>query len=189
LSDFALGWRDEHDLSEPLTGAVFDILVDVFHENLLDRGLITPRVEDLFDRLERQPGSEAIVQALFDDAYPRRRDGFKDALRAARDYLGLCLAATWERLPADFLNYLEVGAALLEVDREVSGGRYRRAILNSLAWREIGTAVVGPRLLSPDAESHLRSVRTLAPERQRRLPRLTYHERWQLAHRGHGRNA
>jgi hypothetical protein len=34
LSQFAAGWTDEHLLAQPLTGAMFDILVDVFHENL-----------------------------------------------------------------------------------------------------------------------------------------------------------
>ena len=30
LSAFERGWSDEHDLSLPLTGAMFDILVDIF---------------------------------------------------------------------------------------------------------------------------------------------------------------
>ncbi|MGH6886871.1 MAG: hypothetical protein ACREGK_12450, partial [Geminicoccales bacterium] len=47
LSTFAPGWTDEHDLSQPLTGALFDIFVDVFHESLLERRLISPEVEDL----------------------------------------------------------------------------------------------------------------------------------------------
>src|SRR5262249_1914596 len=34
MADFAQGWHDEHDLAQPLTGAIFDILVDVFHEKL-----------------------------------------------------------------------------------------------------------------------------------------------------------
>jgi hypothetical protein len=34
LSDFSAGWSDEHELAQPLTGAMFDILVDLFHEGL-----------------------------------------------------------------------------------------------------------------------------------------------------------
>ena len=41
LLDFVGGWRDEHDLAQPLTGAIFDMLVDVFHEELVERGLFS----------------------------------------------------------------------------------------------------------------------------------------------------
>ena len=40
MAEFVHGWRDEHELSQPLTGAMFDILVDIFHESLIVRGLI-----------------------------------------------------------------------------------------------------------------------------------------------------
>jgi hypothetical protein len=184
LSDFSSGWRDEHDLSEPLTGAFFDILVDVFDQNLLDRGLIGPEVEDLFDRFERFPQYEGTIQALFDDAYRGRRQGFKEALLEARDYLGVALAETWKRLSPDHLSYEDVGGVLLEVDRELSGGRYRQAILNNLLWRDIGIATVGPRLTPAGAESHAFSARTLVPERGPGLRRLSYRERWEVARRG-----
>ncbi len=181
LSDFAIGWRDEHELSQPLTGAIFDILVDIFDENLLERGLISPQVEDLFDRFERFPEYESAIQALFDEAYPGRDAGFREALVEARDYLGVALAETWTRLSPDHLRYAHVGKILIEVDRELSGGRHRRAILNSLRWRDIGSAVVGPRLARPGADSHAFSARTLVPEHRHELPRLSYRERWEIA--------
>jgi hypothetical protein len=183
LSDFAVGWRDEHKLSEPLTGAIFDILVDVFDGNLLDRGLISPEVEDLFDQFERFPEYEGAIQSLFDEAYLGRREGFRAALVQARDYLGVALAETWKRLSPDHLRYEHVGEILLEVDHELSGGRYRQVILNSLLWREIGLVAVGPRLAPPGAESHAFSARTLVPEHRHRLPPLSYRERWQIARR------
>ena len=40
LSQFSAGWEDEHALSQPLTGAIFDIGVDIFQELLVERGLI-----------------------------------------------------------------------------------------------------------------------------------------------------
>jgi hypothetical protein len=183
LSDFALGWSDEHDLSEPLTGAMFDILVDVFHEQLLERRLIAPEVEDLFDRLEREPGQAGIIQSLFDEAFPADPGGFEEALLDARDYLGLALARIWPRLRPDFLTYADVGDAFLEVDRELSGGRYQRAIASNFLWREIGLVRVGPRLTPPDARSHLFSPRTFVPEEGPALARMPYRERWRRAHR------
>ncbi len=112
-----------------------------------------------------------------------RRAGFREALVQARDYLGVALAETWKRLSPDHLHYADVGEILLEVDRELSGGRYRRAIINSLRWREIGTAVVGPRLAPPGAYSHAVSARTLVPEHRHGLPPLSYRERWEIARR------
>jgi hypothetical protein len=181
LSEFALGWRDEHALSEPLTGAIFDILIDVFDENLLDLGLISAEVEDLLDQFEQFPEYEGAIQALFDEAYLGRHEGFREALVQARDYLGVALAETWTRLSPDYLRYAQVGEVLLEVDRELSGGRFRQAILNSLIRRDIGTAVVGPRLAPPGADSHAFSARTLLPEHRHELPPLSYRERWQVA--------
>ena len=63
LSEFARGWRKEHELSQPLTGAFFDILVDIFHEHLLAGGLIPPEVEDLSDRLLATPQYAPVMQA------------------------------------------------------------------------------------------------------------------------------
>ena len=62
LSQFAGGWIDEHDLSQPLTGALFDILVDIFQENLVERGLITREVADLSDRIGEWPEFGATIQ-------------------------------------------------------------------------------------------------------------------------------
>jgi hypothetical protein len=40
---------------------------------------------------------------------------------------------------------------------------------------------VGPRLQPPDESSHANSVRTLMPEVQNQLPKMTYYERALLA--------
>ena len=182
MSEFANGWSDEHDLSEPLTGAMFDILVDIFHESLLQRELISPAVEDLADQLERNPENAGVIQAFFDEAYPRSHEGFKDALLEARDYLGLALAKTWDRLSPHHLKYDDVGLALLDVDQELSGARYRRLILNNFRWREIDSVIVGPRLTPPDSRSHAFSARTATPDDQPR--RLSYRDRWLMTRQG-----
>ena len=184
MSEFVDGWTKEHDLSQPLTGALFDILVDIFHESLLERGLISPEVEEFADQVQRVPEYEPLIQALFDEAYAINPEGFREALLEARDYLGLALAETWRRLPAESLNYDDVAAILLGVERDLSGGRYQRLILNSLLWREIGLVSVGPRLSPPGAESHALSARTVIPQSLPMARRLSYRERWQMARRG-----
>jgi hypothetical protein len=181
LAAFAGGWRGEHELSLPLTGAVFDILVDVFHEDLLKRGLISADVEDLADQVERQPEYQGLIQDLFDQAYAGDPAAFKAAFLEARDYLGNALAFAFQRLSPHSLNYDDVAAVLLDADEVLSGGRYRRLITRNFELRDIGLVTVGPRLVPPDASSHAFSSRTLPPEAGRSLPPMAYRERWELA--------
>lgn len=181
MIDFTSGWTDEHNLSLPLTGAIFDILVDIFHEELLDRGLIVPDVEDIADLLEYRPDFADILQAVFDAAFADQRDGFGAALRDARDTLGLYLARAWTGLPSEFLRYDDVGRELLAADAEIMGGRYRRIILNNFDARGIGKVRVGPRLGHARGESHSHSARTIVPRAMPAGPKLTYAERWRRA--------
>jgi hypothetical protein len=181
LSQFAAGWEDEHELSQPLTGALFDILVDIFQENLVERGLIGRDVADLTELVEHRPDYESIIQPVFDAAYPGQREGFRAALIEARDYLGVALAETWKRLSPDYLDYTEVAATLIAVDRALSGGRYREEMTESFVWREIGRVKVGPRLSPPDESSHAFSARTLVPEVRHRMPKMSFRERAFLA--------
>ena len=184
LSAFEHGWSKEHDLSLPLTGAMFDILVDIFHEELVARHLISGELEDLADQVERLPAYEGLIQTLFDRAYAADPGGFRAALVAARDTLGSYLAAILQRLRANQLSYLAVATALLDVDFERSGGRYQRLIRRNFALRDIGRATVGPRLAPPGADSHAHSARILTPEHAAGLPQMSYREQWLLAHEG-----
>lgn len=177
LDEFAAGWSDEHDLSEPLTGAVFDILVDMFHEALLDEGLITPLLEDLADVAQDRPALEPLVQAGFDAAYARDPRGFRAAFALTRDRLGRYLAYVLDTLSPDRLGYADVGIALLQADAEATGGRYARLIRNSLDWRGIGRVRVGPRLHEPDEGSHAHSVRTIVPNPTNDRPGQAYSRR------------
>jgi hypothetical protein len=184
LSAFSAGWIDEHDLSLPLTGAIFDILVDIFHELLVERRLIDPALEDLADRVQRMPEYEHLVQSGFDRAYAADPAGFREAFADARDLMGHYIAAAWQRLSPDLLTYAEVGSALLAADWELSGGRYRQLMRVNFDWRGIGTVRVGRWLAPGTAVSHLRSARTALPEDQAAMPRLTYRERFLLAREG-----
>jgi hypothetical protein len=163
LSEFVRGWKKEHQLSEPLTGAFFDILVDIFHEQLVASGLITPEVEDLSDRLLATPEYAMVIQALFDKAFERDPDGFKMALLHTRDILGTYLADTWDLIEREDLNFIDVADIFEAVDLELNGGRYRRLIRGNFDLRDIGHVDVGPQLAPLGAESHAASVRTIVP--------------------------
>jgi hypothetical protein len=163
MSEFASGWSDEHHLAQPLTGAVFDILVDIFHEILLDRGLIPPEMEDLSDQLEGNPVYGAVLQDDFDRLFTQNPDRFKQALLDARDFMGTLLADAWRLLEADTLTYAGVGEALKTIDGQMTGGQFRRIIEGNFTIREIGRFVPGPRQPKKGAVSHVRSARTMVP--------------------------
>lgn len=164
LYDFADGWEFEHDLSQVLTGALFDIWVDIFHENLLEENLISRELEDLSDRLEEDPEYQAVIQPLFDDAFAKNPTGFAEALIESRDYMGFALANVWKRLRIETLDYADVFETFIEVDRDMTGGRYGRLIDTNMRNRGIGVISAGPRLAPPDEKSHAFSDRTAVPE-------------------------
>jgi hypothetical protein len=163
LEDFVAGWRDEHMLAQPLTAAMFDILVDIFHEELVERGLITQGQEELSDYVEDWPDYSAVIQPIFDEAYMAAPDGFRAALVAARDVLGTYLAETWRQLSPDSLHYAAVGRTMLQVDHTLTDGRYRRIIEVNLRRRAIGWARVGPRLTPPEPDNHFDLPRVFVP--------------------------
>lgn len=163
LREFVRGWKKEHELSQPLTGAFFDILVDIFHEELLKHGLISPEAEDLSDRLLATPAYATVIQALFDEAFERNPDGFKLALLHTRDILGTYLADTWDAITTDDLNFVDVARVFEAVDRELSGGRFRRLIRGNFDMRDIGFVRVGPQLQPFGKDSHAASARALVP--------------------------
>jgi len=181
LSAFRDGWSDEHKLALPLTGAIFDILCDIYHRLLIERGLIGRALVRLVEEEHRLGENDAEIQAGFDEAYASGPHGFRESLCDAREILGQYLSETWQRLTADRFSYVIVADTLLDVDQELGGGRFRRAIASSFRWREFGEVAIGPRLPKPTEGSHLHSARTVLPEHTRGLPRMSYRERWALA--------
>jgi hypothetical protein len=181
LSLFSAGWDDEHDLSLPLTGAIFDTLCDVYHRLLIERGLIADRLVRMVAAEHRLEENAERIQAGFDLAFAADPIGFRTAFLDARECVGFYLAQTWQRLSIVNFSYAAVGATLLAVDREFGMGRFSAAIDSSFRWREIGMVRVGPRVSGDEQSSHMRSPRTLVPQ-QPRQPRQptgkSYRERW-----------
>jgi hypothetical protein len=180
MSAFAAGWEDEHALSQPLTGAVFDILVDIFQEMLVDRGLIPRDVAEATRLVRNSPENAPALQPVFDADFADRYEEFRAVLVEARDTMGFMLSETWKRLTADYFTYRDVAETMIEIEA-MSGGRYRRAMVESFAWREIGQVRAGPRLTPPGPRSHSHSARTVAPRNQDQLPRMSYRERALMA--------
>jgi hypothetical protein len=144
---------EPHDRSLPLTGALFDTLVDAFQRDLVDKGLITPTLA----RRSRNPAAPALeatsIQDEFDAAYAGNEAGFRQSLLVARDYLGYLLARAWSQISADFLTYDKVVTALLSADRTLTRPENQQqsqeSIRSNFAWREIGPDPTNPFLFTP----------------------------------------
>lgn len=129
--------EEVHDLSRPFTGAVFDIMVEVFHDLLLANGLIDQRVAASAVRAVEDGQVLDRLQDAFDEAYRNRHYAFKNALFGARDIVGERMAYLWRTLPPVDLRYTDAALGLLEADAVLGHGRYERAIRESFAWRGI----------------------------------------------------
>lgn len=129
--------RHAHDLGQPLLGAVFDILIEIYEVVLVEHGLITPELDRLSRSGEYDPDRIAAVERGFAEAFVGRAQGFREALVHARDYLGFALARVIEDLAPEGLTFGRVAAALLAADREMSDGDYAALIHESFAWRGI----------------------------------------------------
>jgi hypothetical protein len=138
-----LGQPDLHTMGLPLTGAVFDTLVEVFHQILVEEGFISRELDEL-SRTEEGNAPVEAVQAGFDRAYAGRHDTFKTALLDARDHAGRLLAGTWQQLAWN-LTFDGVAAAMLAVDGRLTGGVGRNLLIENLARRGIEIGFRGGR--------------------------------------------
>jgi len=128
---------EPHERSLPLTGAIFDTMVEVFQQDLVGRKLIEEELRELSTNLPGSSEDLAKIQADFEAAYTGHEAEFKEALLLARDYLGRLLAVTWGSLSPDFMSYHDVLRGLLRADQEITGGANQPIIRACFAWREI----------------------------------------------------
>jgi hypothetical protein len=129
--------REVHDLSRPLTGAIFDMIGYWYLEELHERGLIGRGLYEIARGGSDSALHASWVQAAFDAAYRNRHFQFKSALTEARDAIGARLVATWSGLSPNALSYAEVAAKFLEVDRLLAGDHYQEEVREIFRWREI----------------------------------------------------
>jgi len=131
-----LNHKQIHDLSLPMTGALFDLLIEVFQQNLVDAGLIDEELDQFSRGATEQATDNEEVQARFDAFYIQNPVGFKKALVDARDYLGLILSLSWEQLSWD-MDYPQVIRSLFRADRMHTSGYYHQEIAEVFDWREM----------------------------------------------------
>lgn len=141
---------EPHDRSLPLTGGIFDIMVEVFQKKLVAKGLISA---DLAKRSTQGPGGSSDskgMQKEFDALYKGHEAVFKQLLLEARDYLGRLLATTWSNLDPNFLTYQKIVRGLLAADRALTGDN-QETIRGCFAWRGISAPASMLQLRTIDA--------------------------------------
>jgi hypothetical protein len=137
--------RQVHDLGLPLTGAIFDILVEFYLDRLVAGGLIPREDAEGLRRAAAEGAEDTPAEARCKAAYRAHPRRFRDALAEARDMTGLRLATAWRSLRPDGPVFSGVAAAFLAADAAI-GGRYARTICDCFAWRGIAIdSAMAPR--------------------------------------------
>ena len=128
---------DIHLIGQPLTGAVFDILVEMFQNLLVRRGLISEEVNTISQRVEEGAEvDEVFIQWQFDEAFQSREEAFASALTDARDYVGRMCAMAFTQLRTD-LTFPKFYEAFLRAERQVTNGEFSDLIRRSFDWRGV----------------------------------------------------
>jgi hypothetical protein len=129
---------DKYGISLPFTGAAFDLLVELYERQLVERGAITPALARRSARFPRQPVRE--LTRAFSVCYERAGDQFTAALEDARDEFGRLLARAWDVTSVDGFSYPKAVAILIATDAELNEGACTGLIRKLFGARGISVA-------------------------------------------------
>ena len=149
--------RKAHQLAQPLTGAVFDNLVEIYQDGLARRGLIPPELDPRGWDRDGVEASLARFQGAHEGALAGHRGAFIDALIEARDITGIALAVTWQRLSPAHMSYAGFAETFLDVMAELGQGTNLRAFEENFLERGIPLRAAQP--LEPPPRSAPEMVR------------------------------
>lgn len=105
--------RNAHALAQPLTGALFDLLVEAYQAGLVARGALPPRLDARAWTREEVAAAFAPVQSASAASLGAFSRAFHGALRDARDLLARCMAHVMLTLRADDVTFAAVAAAVI----------------------------------------------------------------------------
>lgn len=117
---------DKYHLSVAFSGPAFDVLLGLYHANLVERRLIT---DDLARAARHVLGKQTSPKArqAFARAYKAGAADFQEALLDARDYFARVLARAWQTVRPEGLTFASVLAAMLHEDQRLATDLGRRA--------------------------------------------------------------
>ncbi|MDA8050862.1 MAG: hypothetical protein M0002_12795 [Rhodospirillales bacterium] len=149
--------RNQHAIAEPLTGAVFDILVEFYQDALVRQGLIAPAADARGWTRQEVARDGALLDRAFADAFARFEPLFRAALDRARDLVAACIAHVMLTLKPETLTFARVTARFLEAAAAQGEAPLMPALLGQFLRRGI------------DPRPHLEIA--VRPGRVRRLSR------------------
>jgi hypothetical protein len=129
--------RNQHAVAEPLTGAIFDILVEIYQDTLVVEGMIAPEADVRGWTRDEVDAAFTGVQTHSARALARFRHGFTVAIRHARDSVGRAMAHVIHTVEPDGLTFDEVAARFIEGLLEQGNGAILEAMLDHFLWRGI----------------------------------------------------
>ena len=172
--------RNAHDLAQPLTGAIFDILVEIFQDRLVARGIIPSEADARGWERDEAEAAMGQFEAHWGRVFDRFEPIMREALLEARDVVGRAIALVLDRLDADDLTFTRVASLFLEATLELGQAHHFAAIRQNFLDRDIAAEVpavlaiqparfrVAPR--GPQASSgRCLAERVAAQQRARRL--------------------
>ncbi|MEJ1977084.1 MAG: hypothetical protein WDN49_14190 [Acetobacteraceae bacterium] len=106
--------RNQHALGEPLTGAIFDSLVELYQDRLVSRGLIRGEADGRGWRRDDLERSLAALHRESARGLARLPHEFHNALLEARDVIGFGMAHAMKTIHPDTLTFERVAARILE---------------------------------------------------------------------------
>ena len=144
-----------HELGEPLTGALFDIFVEIYQGSWSSVARSRP--------ISAEEARRAPTLSLDQEKFRRgsTAPSKSTALRSARPARGARRArpaacADLDPSSPDWLTFREVAIAFLTADRSLTGWRHQDDIAESFAWRDIGPPRPPGRVRSLSAQEALR---------------------------------
>ena len=130
--------RNAHALAAPLTGAIFDLLVDIFQDGLVARGVIDDDLDVRQSPREHNEAELLEVSKIFQTRFAEAEPLFHEALRDARDVVGGALAGMIEALEPDALTFDGVARTLLLSLHAVYPEGDLAYLAENFSWRGIG---------------------------------------------------
>lgn len=129
--------RNQHAVAEPLTGAVFDVLVELYQDQLAERGLVPPD-EDArgWTRAEVRAAFSALARAS-SARRARFAGAFQDVLALARDAVGEAMAHVIRTLDPAALSFGAVAGRFIEGVLLAGFGKNLPALLHHFQARGI----------------------------------------------------
>lgn len=132
--------RNQHWIAAPLTGAIFDVLVEVFQHKLTTEGLIPNEANAQgWTRAEVEAAFSGLSQT-FSVALARFNREFVSVISDARDAIGRALAHVMLTIRPDDLSFEEAAARFLESMAAQGHGAIMPAMVAHFLWRGIDPA-------------------------------------------------